>query len=378
MTAVPAPAVPLRGPEAIKHALQRLDLGKLEAEQREELKSGKVTRRKPAVQILNIIDGLRRNEVQPHELMLHRAPAIPAVFRPYSAAGNTLVLGDANELYSDLALVIDAYRESANAFGPENAGEQYLAMSKAVGAVMGYGEPVRPKTRERGVSGLMKTIVGTSPKFSFLQRKLISKPVGSVSRGTITVDPELGLDEIAIPENMAWVKYKDYVQGRLVRSGMSPPDALKNVLERSEMARNHLLQEIKVRPVIYSRAPAWHRFNTVAAWPRLTQSDNIAINPYTTTGMNADFDGDTINVHVPSLDDSVEEAKNKLMPSKMIFSIKDRSKVVPTPKHEMVLGLYSASVRDTGKVVPFNSMEEAQAAIGRGEVSMSDTIELPD
>ena len=46
------------------------------------------------------------------------------------------------------------------------------------------------------------------------------------------------------------------------------------------------------RPVLVSRAPAWHKFNTVASWPVLTNGYAIQINSFIGTGSNADHDGD--------------------------------------------------------------------------------------
>lgn len=372
-SALPAP--PLTGPEAIQYALSQIDLDAMDLQQKAEIKSGKVTRRKPAVRLMGVIDGLRRNEVSPQELMLNRVPVLPPAFRPYSSMGTTFVPGDANELYADLHLLKDTYREAESTFGPENSGEHYLSLSNAVRAVMGYGDPVRPKTKERGVAGIMKTIVGSSPKWSYVQRRLISKPVDSVGRGVITVDPELGLDEIGIPEDMAWSQYKDYIQRGLVMSGMSSTDALRNVMDRTPTARKLLDKEMLHRPVIYSRAPAWHKFNALAAFPKITNAQNIAINSYVGTGLSADHDGDTINVHVPSLPESVAEAKEKLLASKMLFSIKDRSKVVPVPKHEMILGLKTANIRPAQRVHKFASEADALKAINDGDVPYSDEVE---
>lgn len=374
----PPRPIPRTGPEAIQHALASIDLDALEAKQREEIKSGKITRRKPAVQVLNAIEGLRRNELKPEQLLLTRVPVLPPQFRPYSAMGETFIPGDANELYNDLFLVRDAYDQARTTFGDNNVGDHYLQLSNAVRAVMGYGDPVRPKTAERGVSGLMKTITGTSPKFSMLQRKMISKPVDSVSRGVITVDPELGLDEIGLSEDMAWTSFAPLVQRMLVQSGMSLTDALKNLKHRTPYAKSMLQRAVATRPVLYSRAPSWHKFNAIAGYAKLIDGDNISVNPYVTAGQNADFDGDTINVHVPIFDDSVQEAKEKLLPSRMLFSIKDPDKIMPAPKHEAVLGLNAAQRRNTGNVHKFKTKSEALQAINEGRVSLADEIDIAE
>jgi hypothetical protein len=218
-----------------------------------------------------------------------------------------------------------------------------------------------------------KTVVSGN---SYFQRKLISKPQDSVSRGTIAVDPDLSLDEIGVPLDMAWTMYSPYIQRRLVQNGMSPASALQNIKDRTDYARKALDKEVTERPVIYSRAPSWHKFNVLSGRPKLIEGNTIAINPLVTTGLNADFDGDAMNLHVPSQPDAVEEAWKKLMPSKMLFSIRNHDQVVPIPKQELILGLYTANRRDAKAKHVFSTEEEALKAIRTGSVNLSDDVEI--
>ena len=52
-----ASAAPITGPEAIAHALSKLDMTKLEAEQHDIIKAKKVSKRDGAVKILNVLEG---------------------------------------------------------------------------------------------------------------------------------------------------------------------------------------------------------------------------------------------------------------------------------------------------------------------------------
>lgn len=365
------------GSMALVQALKGLDLDALEAKALADIKSGKVTRRGPAVKILNVIQGLRRNNLRPEEMMVRAVPVVPPEFRPYAIAGDTFLPGDANELLRDLFEHKRIYNETRELLGESSAGEARLALYDAQKALYGFGEPASHKLRARGVSGFLKKVVGPgSPKFSWVQRKMLSKPQDNVGRGTIIVDPDLGLDEVGIPKDMAWVAYAPHIQRRLVRRGMSPGDALKNIEGRTDLAFRMLQDEIPERPVIYSRAPAWHKFSVLAGVPRLIDGDAIAVNPYVTAGLGADFDGDQINFHVPALDDSVEEARERLFPSKMLFSIRSPDKVMPVPKHESLLGLYSAQRRPALKKWVVPDKESALKGIERGDIDYADEIEI--
>lgn len=368
--------VPLTGPEAITHALSRIDIGKAEEEHRSMIKHGPKTKRTKSVQALNALEGLKRNNLKPTQLMIKNVPVIPPVFRPFSVVGDTFVPGDANELYRDLFHYRDIYNQSRDMFGVSGASDSALDLYDTAKALYGYGEAIAPKTRQRGVSGFLQQVTGVSPKYSFFQRKLISKPQDNVSRGTIAVDPDLSLDNIGIPKDMAWKMYAPYIQRKLVQSGLKPGDALMQVRDRTDLAAKALEREIDNRPVIYSRAPSWHKFNVIAGKPKLIDGDTIMVNPLITAGMNADFDGDAINLHVPAMDESVREAREKLLPSKMLWSIKNQDNVVPMPAQEMILGLYTANRRPAKNKHKFKSEEEALAAIRRGDVELSDDIEI--
>jgi len=257
----------------------------------------------------------------------------------------------------------DAYREERDTFGEGGAAQSKAALYDAIKATYGYGDPIKPKTKQRGVSGFLQKVTGTNPKLGFFQQRLIGKTQDNVARGTIGVNPDLSMDEIDVPKKMAWGMY-------------APAEAVKHIRDKTPLAEKALLKETEGRPVIYSRAPSWHKYNVLAGRPNLIDGDAIRINPFVTTGLNADFDGDAINLHVPSSKEVVDEAFEKLAPSKQLLATRDPTRVVPSLKHEQVLGLYTAKARK-GNKVQFEDKDSALAAIRRGEVSLNDEIKIP-
>lgn len=285
-------AYPRTGPEAIEHALARINLDELEAEQRKVIRDKKKTARPRAVRILGILAGLRKNQVEAKDLMLKSVPVIPPQFRPFSVAGDTFLPGDANEHYRDLLEYRRLYQKTEEAMGRAGSGDVYGDLVKAVNATYGYGDSPNPKTKARGVKGFFQQISGTSPKTGYVQSKLLSKPVDTTSRGVIIPDADYDMNEVGVPVEKGWKLYSSYVQSRLVRSGMQPPAALRHVRDRTPEALKALESEMKVRPVVLTRSPAWHRFSVVGSNPRLIEGDAIRINTWITDGMTADFDGD--------------------------------------------------------------------------------------
>lgn len=365
---------PDSGPLAVKAALAGLDLTALEKKQRQVISGGAVSKRDAAVKTLNAIAGLRKNKVTPDALMVSSVPVLPPQFRPFGMTeGGVFIAGDANMLYSDLFDMRDAYHENVAAFGsPEPQARK--ALQNAVRAVYGYGEPVNAANAARGVSGFLQTITGSSPKFGWVQRKLISKPQDNVGRGVIVPDPELSMDEVGLPENMAWPMFSTLVRRRLVMDGVPRSQAIKLLKDKDPLAKRALLREMEERNVVYARSPAWHRTNVIAGKARLVDGDAIRISPFVTTGMNADFDGDTGTVHLPMTDAGVKEAKTTLLPSSMLFSIRSQNKLVPNLKQEQVLGIYAANERPAQTKYVFRNAAEALAQIRAGKVKLSDDI----
>lgn len=366
----------LTGPEAIEEALKRINLDELEAEQRDLIRAKKKTARPRAVRLLRVVEGLRKNSLSPADLMVRSVPVIPPQFRPFSVMGDTYVPGDANELYRDIVEYRKLYDRTEKTLGRDAAGQVYADLRDAVKAAYGYGESPNPKVRGRGVKGFFEVVTGTNPKTSFYNSKMLAKPVDMVGRAVIVPDPDLTMDETGIPEDMAWDLFGQYTMRRLVHGGMSPPAALKHVKERTPSARKALDQEVLERPIVVTRAPAWHRYNVVGQRAKITDGSAVRINTQISEGLNADFDGDTVSVHLPSTPEAIKDVKEKMMASKMLWSIKDRGKTLGNPKHEMIVGAYESGNLPSKKTHQFKTESEALKAIENQEVDLSDEIKI--
>ena len=368
--------IPDTGPEAIKAALASWTPERLKSEGTKIIRSGKKSGRTRAIAMLNLAEGLKRNSMTGEDLMVHAVPVLPTQFRPMTIMGDRVTQGDSNTLYQELHQTKEAYKEAHGMLGDAGTADDKLRLFDAVRACYGYGEPTDPKHRAQGVTGFIHKVTGTSPKSGFVQSKLLSKPMDTVGRGVITPDPDLSMDEVSIPEEMAWDLYGPHVQRRMALSGISPVDTLKHLKDRSSLAQKALSLEMGHRPVLLSRSPAWHRHNVVALRPRMHGGSHIAISPAITAGISGDFDGDQVNIHAPATEDSRKEAWDKLLPSKMLHSVRDGEQILPTIKHEQVLGLNSVTARPAKTSWKFKTREEAVKAIESGKVDMSDEVSL--
>lgn len=284
--------IPVTGPEAIEYALAHLNTDEMEQEARAQIKSGKKSSRAAAVKRLNILSGLKRNQQTPSDFIIHKVPVLPTKYRPFAAQGDTLLPGDENVLYKDALDIINAYKDEADMFGAKNAGKSRLAMYDAVKSLYGYGDAVKAKTRSKGIEGYLKKIVGKGSKFSMAQRRLFTKTQDNVGRSTIIVDPDLDMNHIGLPKDLAFPMYAPYIQRALKRKGFTDAEALRHTKDRSEEATRALKEVMKEKPVLYSRSPAWFEFNLQGAFPVLTEGAAISMPPAVMKGLAGDFDGD--------------------------------------------------------------------------------------
>lgn len=364
-----------KGNEALYKALEDIDMDKMLEDAKDQFKNGPKSKKPQALNRITYITGLKKNGLTPNELMITKVPVLPAQFRPYSIMGDTFLPGDANELYKDVFLMNETQKEVRDELGDEEAARNTENMYNSIKALYGFGEPMSQKLKQRGVSGFMNKLVGGTSKFSQMNRSVNSKPTDFTGRAVIDPDVELGMDEVGLPEEMAWTLFGPYISGKLVKGGMSPKDALENIENQTEAARKALDAVLKERPITVSRDPQWHKYNTVGGWVKLHKGKNILINPIINSGISGDFDGDTMTVHVPGTAGAVKDVVEKLMPSRQVLSIRDNKNVVNTLKQDYLLPLYLASTaKPSEQTYVFNTKQEALNALKSGRIKYTDDI----
>jgi DNA-directed RNA polymerase subunit beta' len=101
---------------------------------------------------------------------------------------------------------------------------------------------------------------------------------------------------------------------------------------------------------------------------------SIKVHPLVVGGFNADFDGDTMAMYVPVTEEAAEEALEKMLPSKNLFS-PTHGGLMLTPGQDGVLGIYQAT--KWGKKKP-GKFTEAQALslLKNGKLKSSDVISV--
>lgn len=331
-----------------------------------------------AVKQVKYLEALKKQNLTPDKAyVLSKMPVMPPVFRPIvPQRDGRLLVGDANLLYRDAVLANDQLKEAKAVLPDAELAPLRSHLYDAVSAVFGTGDPVSPSAQKRGAKGFITRIVGTNPGNGFFQGKLMTRLQDVSGRATIAPDPSLDIDEIGMPEEMLWGMFDKFILGRLVRKGYPAVDAQRMVRDRSPIAREELLAEARERPVIVNRAPSLHRFNIVAATAKIIPGKTVRLNPFAEKGMNADYDGDAVQIHAPIGPAGIAEAKRMTL-SNLIFSDKRSAPLNVAPEMESVIGLHRAT-QPAGNLptVKFPHLRAAREAYNRGEIELHQNVDL--
>ncbi len=368
------------GAAAVQKALQSLNVKRELGLARVQSKALRGQKRDDAVRRLDYLKRLDKLGMQPSDWVLDRVPVLPPAFRPVSVMGSsgTPLVSDANYLYKELLEANDILKDMKAQVGDEGAGNERLAVYNAFKAVTGLGEPVTVKSQDKKLKGLLKNVFGSSPKYGSVQRKLLSSTVDNVGRAVISPNPEFDMDTVGIPEGKAYDVYEKFIARRLRRRGMPLTQALRAIKDRTELAREALVAEMEDRPVFINRAPVLHKFGIMAFRPRLVKGDTMQVSPLIVKGFNADFDGDAMQFHVPSTDEAVKEAYDRMLPSKNLISPADFKSPVHVPGQDYAGGLFAATQPPSGKRRPrvFRNKRDAIAAFARGDARHDDPVRI--
>jgi len=324
---------------------------------------------------IRFLQALKKNNLKPTDYMIQYFPIMPPLFRPvYPLPDGTLVTSPINAHYRDLGEINDALKTYKN-LGPEvykefstkTKKDLYRTLKETVGLI----DVTRPGMANK-YEGLIKTLVGTTPKAGFVQNKAWAKRQDFSARSTITLEPSLGLDEVGIPYDMAKILYKPFIVQELVKQGLPAIRALDEIKAESLIARTALIQAMNKRPILLNRAPSLHKHGVQAFKPILMVGKSIRINPLVVSGFNADFDGDTMSVHLPITTKAVDEANN-MVPSKNVFGAGSKLNIpVKSFSQDYMLGLWHLTRDQADSKKKFNSIAEAKGA----GLKIAETFEL--
>ena len=340
------------GAEAIKALLEEIDLEKLSAELKAELKELPSGQKKiKLLKRLEIVEAFRASGNRPEWMVLDVVPVIPPDIRPMVMLdGGRYATSDLNDLYRRVINRNNRLKRMLELEAPDIiVRNEKRMLQEAVDALIDNGRHGRPVTgpNNRAFKSLSDMLKGKQGRF---RQNLLGKRVDYSGRSVIVVGPELKMYQCGLPKEVALELFKPFVMKRLVDT--NPTINIKSARKMVERARpevwDALENVIQGHPVMLNRAPTLHRLGIQAFEPILVEGRAIKLHPLVCTAFNADFDGDQMAVHLPISVEAQAEARFLMLAANNLLKPSD-GRPVAVPSQDMLLGSYYLTLQKSGE-----------------------------
>jgi DNA-directed RNA polymerase subunit A' len=204
-----------------------------------------------------------------------------------------------------------------------------------------------PPARHRSGQPLKTITERIKGKEGRIRKNLAGKRVNFSARTVISPDPNLKINEVGVPYEVAKVltvpeKVTSFNLDRLKKLILSSEYPAANYIVRQDGKRKRVTEELKedlaneIEPgyaverqlvdgdiVLFNRHPSLHRASLMAHFVKVLPSKTFRMHPSTCFPYNADFDGDEMNIHVPQTEEARAEAECLLDVGKNLISPKN-------------------------------------------------------
>nr|CCC93479.1 DNA-directed RNA polymerase iii largest subunit [Trypanosoma congolense IL3000] len=318
--------------------------------------------------------------VNPVDLLMTTLLVPPVQVRPRGNAGTTAAReDDITAQYNDILISAETLQDGSLDATKYTETWELLQMRAARlldSALPGFP----PSVRTSDLKSYAQRLKSKNGRF---RCNLSGKRVDYSGRSVISPDPNLDVDELAVPLHVARVltypqrvfKSNHELMRRLVRNG---PDvhpgavtvylaqegsrkSLKNERDRLRLAARLAVGDIVERHVmngdliLFNRQPSLHRVSMMAHRARVLPFRTFRFNECCCAPYNADFDGDEMNVHFVQTEEARAEALQLMSTAKNIISTKNGEPIIACTQ-DFLAAAYLA----TGRDVFFDRLEMSQ------------------
>jgi len=369
------------GAPALKKLLARIELDDLAAELRARIKH-ETSRRFNLLRRLRVVEAFRASGARPEWMILDVLPVIPPDLRPLvPLEGGRYATSDLNDLYKRVIVRNNRLKHLMSIRTPEIILKNEKRMLQDAVDTL-FSNETRPRpVRGRGNRPLKSLCEALRGKQGRFRRNLLGKRVDYSGRSVIVVDPALKLHQCSLPKEMAYELFKPMVLRRLEERKLAESDRGAKSMYRKEAPEVwEVLEEVtRDHPVLLNRAPTLHRVSVEAFYPILSENRAIGIHPLVCPPFNADFDGDTMSVHVPLTPEAILESSVLMLSAHNLLS-PAHGKPLMVPTQDIVAGIYYITKErktEQGTQPPtryFDSFATVRSAYELGELALHEPI----
>lgn len=308
---------------------------------------------------------------KPVDLLLTTLAVPPVCARPRGLSGlNQVREDDLTTQYNDILISSDVLKDGSN--DTCKYVENWDLLQQRVARLLDSAMPGFPShLRTADCKSFAQRMKGKHGRF---RGNLSGKRVDFSGRSVISPDPNLAIDELAVPLRVARVlTYPQRVYAhnidlmrRLVRNGPlvhpgaitvylakeSSRKSLHNARDRELLAARISIGDVIERHVmngdmiLFNRQPSLHRISMMAHRARVLPFRTFRFNECCCSPYNADFDGDEMNVHVVQTEEARAEAKELMLTSNNIITAKNGEPIIACTQ-DFLTAAYLVTSRDT-------------------------------
>ncbi|MFZ6035238.1 MAG: DNA-directed RNA polymerase subunit beta' [Patescibacteria group bacterium] len=373
------------GSEALYDILSTFDIQKEYADSLKNLGESRGEKRNKLLKKVRALEAFIKAKIDPKWMVLTVLPVIPPDLRPVvQLPGGKFATSDLNDFYRRVINRNNRLKQLIDLGAPEIIlRNEKRMLQEAVDSLIDL-QKSRGRTRTGGTTSkvqksLSDILRGKQGRF---RQNLLGKRVDYSGRSTIIVGPELKLDQVGLPKEMALELFKPFLLHEIIIRGLAPNiKSAKNFLEKKEPVVYDILEQIThEHPVLLNRAPTLHKLSVLGFYPVLTDGHAIKLHPTVCAGYNADFDGDAMGVFLPLSKQAIAEVRDRMLPYHNLLKPADGSPIV-LPNKEMALGCYYLTTMDSHmsakkdeELKAYSTASEALNFFDVGKVSLREPI----
>ncbi len=361
--------VAMIGAEVVQRLLAEINLEELQIQLKADIaETSSEAKRKKFVKRLKLVDDFIDSGNKPEWMVMTVLPVIPPEIRPLVMLdGGRFATSDLNELYRRVINRNNRLKRLLELKAPDIIiRNEKRMLQESVDALFDNGRrgKVVKNANKRPFKSLSDMLKGKQGRF---RQNLLGKRVDYSGRSVIVVGPEMKLHQCGLPKKMALELFKPFIYSKLEMYGIATTiKAAKKIVEAEKIEVWDILEEvIREHPVLLNRAPTLHRLGIQAFEPLLIEGKAIQLHPLVCAAFNADFDGDTMSVHVPLSVEAQLEARVLMMSTNNILSPANGKPIISADK-DIVLGLYYLTLileNEPGDGMIFSDFNELEFAL---------------
>jgi DNA-directed RNA polymerase II subunit RPB1 len=207
-----------------------------------------------------------------------------------------------------------------------------------------------------------------------LRSNLMGKRVDFSARSVITPDPNIDLDQLGVPINIAlnltfpeiinkfnidriteyvrngpnvWPGAKSVEKKNGKKFAINDNNKTEFIIEYGDKVNRHIINNDWV---LFNRQPSLHKMSMMGHRVKVMKGNTFRLNVSVTPPYNADFDGDEMNMHVPQSISAVSELINIASVNRQIISPRENKPII-TIVQDTLLGIYKLT---HSEIIQFN------------------------